>query len=275
MYFKGLIGISETVSKRKKLTKEQFDKTVVMNSAVKSYAIKELRLLFRTPVYFINCVLMNLIWPFFLLIPVFTNSKGSFDLSDIKNLVNLGSYDGIILAVAFGAVLFASGTNAVTSTAISRDGESFFINRFIPVSYLDQIKGKTMAGLILGSVALLSMVIMLMVVAMPPIYMIILILIAGLLAVMFTSITGILIDLNFPKLHWDNEQKAVKQNMNVMVNMLIAIVAAAIVVIPTIILKLNIWIVFAALVVIFSFVNAVLYGFVKSEGVKLFENIEA
>jgi ABC-2 type transport system permease protein len=119
------------------------------------------------------------------------------------------------------------------------------------------------------------MVIMLMVVAMPPIYMIVLILIAGLLAVMFTSITGILIDLNFPKLHWDNEQKAVKQNMNVMVNMLVAIVAAAIVLIPTILLKLNIWIVFAALIFIFGFANAVLYGLIKSEGVKLFEKIEA
>lgn len=275
LYFKGLIGISDTASKRKKLTTEEFEKTVVMNSALKSYIIKELKLLFRTPVYFINCVMMNFIWPLFLLIPILTDTKDSMDIMELKNLIRLGSYEGIILAIAFAAVLFASGTNGITSTAISRDGESFYINRFIPVDYLNQIMGKTIAGIILGCVALLSLLIMFIAIALPPLYIIVLIVITGFLAVLFTSFTGILIDLNFPKLHWDTEQKAVKQNMNSVVNILIATITAAIILVPTLILKLNVWIVFVALVLIFSFANAVLYGLIKSEGVKLFEKIEA
>ncbi len=87
--------------------------------------------------------------------------------------------------------------------------------------------------------------------------------------------TGMLIDLNFPKLNWDNEQKAVKQNMNVMINMLVAIISAAAIVIPSIILKLDVWLVFAALILIFGFVDAILYGLIKSAGVHLFEKIEA
>ncbi|MDF2533597.1 MAG: putative transporter protein, partial [Clostridia bacterium] len=82
-------------------------------------------------------------------------------------------------------------------------------------------------------------------------------------------------DLNFPKLHWDNEQKAVKQNMNVMIQMLISVVAAAVIIVPAIVFKLNVWIVFAALLLVFGLADAVLYGLIKAAGVNLFEKIEA
>ena len=46
------------------------------------------------------------------------------------------------------------------------------------------------------------------------------------LPVLYTSLTGLLIDLYNPKLDWDSEQKAVKQNINVLYNMLAAFVPA-------------------------------------------------
>jgi ABC-2 type transport system permease protein len=274
MYFKGLLGVSETVSKRKKLTSEQFDKSVVASSAIKSYTLKELKLLFRTPVYFINCVMMNFLWPIFLLIPIYTNLKNGVDIAQLRVFLNGGGYDGIILAVAFAVVMFTSGSNGVTSTSISRDGESFFINKFLPVSYLDQIMGKSLAGILLGIVAMLSMLIVYVVIALPPLYLIALIVLTGLLGIVFTSFAGIIIDLNFPKLHWDNEQKAVKQNMNLLVNMLISMVVAAIVLVPVVMLKLKLWVVFGLLVAVFGILDAVLYYLVKSIGVNLFDKIE-
>jgi ABC-2 type transport system permease protein len=134
---------------------------------------------------------------------------------------------------------------------------------------------KIMTGIILGMVATLSMLVAAIFILLPPIHLIILILIAGLVGVIFTSFIGILIDLNFPKLNWDNEQKAVKQNMNLMISILISSVVSAVVVIPVIIFHLNVWLVLAGLVLIFGFANAVLYGLIKSAGVSLFEKIEA
>lgn len=275
LYFAGLVGISETRSKRKKLTDEQFDRSVAMNPIIKSYTIKELKLLFRTPVYFINCVLMNFIWPLFLLIPIFSNSGEGPSLSELQAFIKTGSYEGIILAIAFAAILFASGTNGVTSTAISREGENIYVSKYLPISYHNQIMAKVFSGVLLGLVAMASMLTAAIYVARPSIYVIICIIITGVLGVFFTSMAGMLIDLKFPKLHWDNEQKAVKQNMNVVITMLIACAAAAAVVIPSIILKLNLWIVFAALAVIFGFADAVLYGLIKSAGVDLYDKIEA
>lgn len=274
LYFKGLVGVTETKSKRKKLTDEQFDKSVVKNSIVKSYTIKELKLLVRTPVYFINCVLMNFIWPVFLLIPFFANPESGKSLSDMRSFLESGNYEGILLAIAFGAILFASGGNGITSTAISREGTNIFISKYLPVSYHEQILGKIFSGVALGLVAMLSMLAAVIIVTQPSVYLIICIVITGGLGVFFTSIVGMLIDLNFPKLHWDNEQKAVKQNMNVVVQMLLSAITAAAIIIPTIFLKLNLWIVFAVLVVLFAFADAVIYGLIKAAGVKLFNKIE-
>jgi ABC-2 type transport system permease protein len=275
LYFKGLVGISETKSKRKKLTAEQFDKSVVMSSTIKSYTIKELKLLVRTPVYFMNCVLMNFLWPLFLMIPLFVNSDSGRGVSDLQALVKTGSYEGIILAVAIAAILFASGSNAITSTAISREGENIFISKYLPISYHDQIMAKILSGVTLGLAAMFSMLAAAIYLTQPSIYLIICIVIAGTLGVFFTAMAGILIDLNFPKLYWDNEQKAVKQNMNVVIHMLISGIAAAAIAVPVIILKLHLWMVFAALILLFGFVDAVLYGLIKSAGVNLYEKIEA
>lgn len=274
LYFKGLVGMSETKSKRKKLTSEQFDKSVVKSSAIKSYAIKELKLLVRTPVYFINCVMMNFIWPVVMLIPMFVNDQDGMTSLELRNVIR-GGPEGIVLAVAFAAILFASGANGVTSTSISREGTGIFVSKYLPVSYHDQIIAKVISGVILGLVALLGMLIAAIYLVMPSIPLMICIIITGILGVFFTAFVGIIIDLNFPKLSWDTEQKAVKQNMNVVVQMLVSIVVAAVVVIPCIFLKLNMWVVFAALILVFGFANAVLYGLIKAAGDGLFEKIEA
>lgn len=274
MYFKGLLGISDSTSKRKKLTSEQFNKSVVKSSVVRSYTLKELKLLFRTPVYFINCVMMNFLWPIILLIPLFTKSEGVNPIYELQSLIKSGTYEGLILVIAFAAVLFASGTNGVTATAISREGTNVFINKYIPISYTEQIMGKVMAGVLLGICALLSMLIMAAVIFAIPLYMIVLVAIIGLLGVFFTSFIGILIDLNYPKLYWDNEQKAVKQNMNVVVSIIISMIVAAVVIAPTAIFKLNVWMAFGGVLLVFGLANAVLYGLIKSVGVSLFEKLE-
>lgn len=274
MYFKGLIGISDSISKRKKLTSEQFNKSVVKSSVVRSYTFKELKLLFRTPIYFINCVMMNFLWPILLLIPLFTKSEGVNPIYELQSLIKSGTYEGLILVIAFAAILFASGTNGVTATAISREGTNVFINKYIPVSYTEQIMGKVMAGVVLGICALLSMLIMAAVILAIPLYLIVLITIIGLLGVFFTSFVGILIDLNYPKLYWDNEQKAVKQNMNVIASIIISMIVAAVVIVPTAIFKLNVWMAFGGVLLVFGFANAALYGLIKSVGVRLFEKIE-
>lgn len=67
MYFKGVIGISGAGSKKQRSV--DFSKTVkgLKTRAVSlSYFKKEILILVRTPAYFMNCVVINLVWPILL-----------------------------------------------------------------------------------------------------------------------------------------------------------------------------------------------------------------
>ena len=69
IYFKGVVGISETSVKRRKFSVAELGRSGRQKPVLRAYTIKELKLLFRTPVYFMNCVLMNFIFPVFLILP--------------------------------------------------------------------------------------------------------------------------------------------------------------------------------------------------------------
>jgi ABC-2 type transport system permease protein len=55
-----------------------------------------------------------------------------------------------------------------------------------------------------------------------PLYIGLLIFAIGLLGTLLISFIEILLDLYNPKLDWDSEQKAVKQNLNVVYSMIIS-----------------------------------------------------
>ena len=49
------------------LSKEEVTRTVKSKNPVRTYAMIEWKKLYRTPAWFMNCVLMPLIWPVFML----------------------------------------------------------------------------------------------------------------------------------------------------------------------------------------------------------------
>ncbi|WBW97073.1 putative ABC transporter permease subunit [Oceanirhabdus sp. W0125-5] len=61
LYFKGVIGISETYSRRKRISDKELHKKASQGSKLITYILKELKNLFRVPAYFINCVLVSLL----------------------------------------------------------------------------------------------------------------------------------------------------------------------------------------------------------------------
>lgn len=275
LYFKGVVGASETYSKRKELTSQELDKEVSESSSIKSYTLKELRVLFRTPAYLMNCVIMNFLWPVFFVIPMFAQGNLGEILGEINKYANNKSMYGIILAVTFSISLFVSTSNGITATAISREGQNIFINKYIPMRYKDQIIAKVLSGIILSSSGIVMILILVEVIARLPIYMILLMMVVSLLGVTFIAFTGIFIDLYSPKLSWDNEQKAVKQNFNVLINMLLGIIIAGLSGFLFIAYKVNVWYIFSIITGAFGIINLILYNLVNTLGEKMFEKIEA
>jgi len=223
LYFKGLVGSSETNARRKKLTSSDYKRLVTGSPALLSYCIKELRLLIRTPIYFINCVLTNILIPVLLIIPFWLQSRNETGPMPWDGLLSNPEGSIIVVAAVVGIAVFLNATNAITATSLSREGKEFFISKYIPLSFQKQIQAKLISGYILGGLGTILLLIAANVLIPLNIAINGSILAVGLVAIIPTIETGLLIDIFHPKLDWDNEQKAVKQNLNVIWSMLASI----------------------------------------------------
>lgn len=272
LYFKGVIGVSEVSSKKRRMNDEEFKKVTQRNSSLKSLTMKEMKVLVRTPIYFINCVIMNFLWPFFLIIPFVLQPKSSGDMSQISTM--LSGKSAYVLMGIFGLSLFIAPTNAITSTSISREGENIYVCKYIPVSFKIQIMAKVLSGLIFSLIGTLLIVIIGDVIIRMPAYVLIMAVILVFLASLFSCFLGMLIDLNFPKLHWDNEQKAVKQNFNSLLCMLMCFILAGASIFGAVILKLNTLSTFILLGVVSLVLDIILYNVLCTSGVETFGKIQ-
>ncbi|MDR3586407.1 MAG: hypothetical protein P4L59_13965 [Desulfosporosinus sp.] len=276
LYFKGVTGVSVSSSSKKQISSAELSRKSIRSTVFKSYVLKELRILFRTPAFFINCILMNFIWPIMLLIPIVTQPK-SMNGNGIGAMVGLLQKEGItgiVFAAFFGAMLFVSSSNGIAATSISREGENVFFNKYIPVSYKTQIMAKVIAGVIMGIVGMLSISLVAVIVLKLPLSLMALICVTSFLAILFSNFVGIIIDLFNPKLHWDNEQKAIKQNLNLLLSMAICVAFGGLTIFAVIKLNLNLIQVVVSLVAVYGLLDSLLYLFLKKMGGKIFNKIE-
>lgn len=242
VYFKGVIGISESSSRRYAVRKGSLDRLVKKRSAIISYLLLEIRLLIRTPVYFLNCVLSNFLWPLILIFS-FVVAPSDGDVSGLlgyaKGAINDPGLAGIALGIILAVFAFMSGSNGVAATAISREGQDLYIKHYLPISYRDQIVAKLLSSVVVGYSGVVSLTVPLAVLFGVPLYFTVITLALAFLPLALTSMSGLLLDLLNPKLEWDSEQKAVKQNLNVVFNILFSTVLAGIMVAVTVKLRLN------------------------------------
>ncbi|GAA0735227.1 putative ABC transporter permease subunit [Clostridium oceanicum] len=214
LYLNSIIGSSESFSKREKLDDYYIGKNVSKSSKFKTYVLKEMRIVLRTPAFLLNCIVPGLIFPIFLLIGIYTKLDSYFSKETISAIFSNKEITGLVLTISFAGLLLLSSRTMIASTAISREGQNMFINKYIPISYRKQILAKILPDTIMNSISTLLILLILVFIIKIPIMIAILIFIIGLLASIISSGLGMIKEINNPILNWDNEQKAVKQNKN-------------------------------------------------------------
>jgi ABC-2 type transport system permease protein len=245
LYFKGVIGLTASSANRRRLTGRELERAGTGSSAFWSYALKDTLILLRTPIFFLNNVLMNFIWPVFFVVPLLANKRG-MDLGALIGQVRSMLFDtrgvgpAMALAVAFGVACFITGTNGVAESALSREGKQFYIMKMLPMSYTRQVWAKLSVGLILSLIASLIMIVIFGVLLQPPLWFLLLLLLMLPGAILIPNLSGVIFELFWPKLNWDNEAFAVKQNMNVLYGIMLAIALAGLVIAPVMALQLTI-----------------------------------
>lgn len=229
LYFKGAIGGSETSHSRHTFDQKQLSESR-HHSVFRTYLIKEFKVLFRTPVFFTNCVLTALLMPIILTVAVYTSLQG-MDLRAfitpqlLESIPNLWCY---VLVISFLVGSFMGGINMISSTAISREGTNAYFMKFIPVPVETQAFAKAACGIIISAVSGWLLLIPLHLVLSYPIYLDLIFVVGSLVSVIMTNLFGILIDLLRPKLVWEQEAAAVKQNLNGVISILLSFLLAAV-----------------------------------------------
>lgn len=217
LYFKGVLGAQ--VSSRKK--KRHKRKTQKGQSQLMAIMKSDIRNILRTPSMMINYFLPIVILPLLIFIPLIF-SVTSEDLQIMKEVMVLvqdwlKTVDGISLVpylifISFILTYFTSSFTAITSTSISREGETMQTYKSMPIEMMLVVKSKIILGMITGAIVPLIFTIMATVFLKLNIIALLIILFSIFIALLFSNTSDILLDLIKPKLEWDDEIQAIKQN---------------------------------------------------------------
>lgn len=220
LYFKGAIGFSETKSSRKELSAKEFAR-VSRHSKVRTYLIKELRLLVRTPVYALNCIGMCLLMPIMLLV-IFMTADADVLLQQLPDITPY--LDGMLpyaVLVGMASGFLFSNLNMISSTAISREGSNLSFMKYIPMSLKQQLQAKVVSGILMSVISmLLTLLCVYFLLPIFPLTWYFAAAATSLITIVLGNYASLALDILHPKLVWEQEAAAVKQNMSGIVSML-------------------------------------------------------
>jgi ABC-2 type transport system permease protein len=219
------VGIGETTGRRRRLTGDQMARRVT--SGRRAFAAvfgREWKIMNRTPIFLLNGVLVSVFVPaiFVLMATIDPGTKGNGQGGDPMTLVR-AMMAANPLVVILGSALFMTicgSINGTASSTFSREGAEFWISRVIPVAPREQAAAKFVHSYLIALLGVVTASVVaafffhLRVAHLAPAF--VLSMVAG---VLLTAV-GMMIDLARPLLDWTNPQKAIKQNLNVVLALL-------------------------------------------------------
>lgn len=271
LFFDGLIGNIEVSASKGRGKKRNLEKTSTVTKPYLAIARKELKMLFKTPIYLMNSVGGVIIGPLVLVMTAVTGdeSMGPFRefLYGNMEIVSLGAI-GMIGALAM--------LNSVGTTTFSREGKNFWIQRTLPIKAEDQIIGRILASLTIQLIGIIVIMGSLYFVIKLDFITMITISVIGLLASIPMTQIGMIIDILRPMLTWTNPQQAMKQNLNVLIGMGVGVIyaGALFLIVKLMIDKVDVNIIQLILTVIFIVSSAIFYGILIKLITKQFRELE-
>lgn len=235
-YLKAVSGMNEVSQKREKLSAAEELRALKSSGIVKSCALREWKLLVRTPVYFLNCVLSAFLVPVILLVALIVPLLGNMEelqkflpqVSQLFQMFGTDQLSGVLMLAVFALTVLFCTMNLSAATCISREGSNFIEMKYIPVPYKKQLQGKMLCAVSLSFAATLPYTFLLVfagaAILKTPVWLLLPALAINVFTVFTVSYFQLLGDLWKPKLSWTSEQAAVKQNVTAMLSMFGALV---------------------------------------------------
>lgn len=172
---------------------------------------REVREIFSSPSYAMNCLATGIMFPLVFLIIYFSSGSAGSNMSAIGELVKLVPVS-VITACAAALFAMTASMNMAVSTAVSREGVRHEFFRSLPVKPQTQLLAKLSMGITLNLIMTVPMAVIALVLFGDFRISIIIGFVVSLLFTTGFSMFGLMVDVSHPKFGWKNETEAIKQN---------------------------------------------------------------
>ncbi|MCL2817121.1 MAG: hypothetical protein FWD39_01880 [Clostridiales bacterium] len=219
IYYKGALAQSESVRKSKKLSQKALSAS--MNSPLHSIFFKEWKVLMRSPVYALNALFPIILGP----VVIIMMTVGGSAYGTLGELIGgiATEYQTQAILILAAIMLFMGAAGQASSSSISREGKAFWLCKTLPVPYRTQALARILTGFSISSLASVATAFVAVVALSMPVMIALAAALLAISASVFLSSIGLMVDLARPKLIWQAENEAIKQNANVMLAMLLNI----------------------------------------------------
>jgi ABC-2 type transport system permease protein len=220
LFFGGLVGLSERSGSPGRGAKAgMMIKVSSGRHPVKAIFRREVRLMNRTPIFLLNGVLGVIMIPIVLALTLSTGKPGDDSADILRLMTSAKPVTGVLMTTMF--MIVCATLSGVASSSFSREGRKFWVSKVIPVDYRQQVLAKflhSMAIALLG-IGGATAVLVLRFRLSPGQWLPSLALALPITA--FITLLNLAVDLARPLLDWISPQKAMKQNLNVLIAMLL------------------------------------------------------
>ncbi|MBY7143015.1 hypothetical protein KFZ56_08085 [Virgibacillus sp. NKC19-3] len=206
LYLKGVLGSGS--SNKRRISQKKVKKQITKRPVWLAYMLKELRIIFRTPTFLMQCVIQGLFGPVFIVIILMLDSRND----SLAGFMRMFSEKESLLLL-FMAAIFILAANATSISSISREGKNWEANLFLPLYPKQVFFSKIATAWIINLIAIVLFLIVFITILQIPAMMISCWLILSLIANWFTSALGTYLDFLAPKLNWTDEQEVFKARM--------------------------------------------------------------
>lgn len=214
-FYKGLIGGEEVSAKKKKVS--ALPNNYVAKGKFKALFLREWKSLVRSA-SFLTPVLVNIIIiPIAVTIPLL--SSGNNTVSKIIDGINGDpSFSYLVIFAAAGLITWISSTNSLAATGISREGQTFWISKTLPVSAFTQLSAKLLLAMIIPIIFILILVVIESVFLKFGFALLIAQILVCLTCCLGANCLSLIFDLMNPKLKWSDPQQVMKRNTSVIIS---------------------------------------------------------
>ena len=204
--------------KKKKIKKIKLNKKIKKNIIAISYIKKEIKQIFKNPLFFIQSVypvIMMTIMICVLISALVPAYNEILHREEYKEMLESLKFDIEAVCIILGVIQITGLFNYTSITSFSREGKNAYIMKVLPISLYKQFIYKNIPQIILNTIS--SIIILIVMNFQIPAIGIRYILIIFVLSFLITIINSnilCLIDLLMPRLEWDAEYEILKNNKN-------------------------------------------------------------